>query len=93
MTPADAFFIPLTVDKENVNTAAFYNKAQEKGALHMVNNGAACKAEISGLPASVSHAVVFVTNASQNAEEMSVNVSQGIATIGMSAESFVTVLF
>ena len=93
MTPADAFSIPLAVDKENVNTAAFYNKAQEKGALHMVNNGAACKAEVSGLPASVNHAVVFVTNASQNAEEMSVNVSLGIATIDMPAESFVTILF
>ena len=57
MTPADAFSIPLAVDKENVNTAAFYNKALGKGALHMVNNGAACKAELSGLPASVSQAV------------------------------------
>ena len=93
MTPADAFSIPLTVDKENVNTAAFYNKAQGKGALHVVNNGAACKAEISGLPESVSHAAVYVTNASLDAEEMSVNVSQGIATIDMPAESFVTVLF
>ena len=93
MTPADAFSIPLTVDKENVNTAAFYNKTQGKGALHVVNNGAACKAEVSGFPASVSHAVVFVTNASQNAEEKSVNVSQGIVTIDMPAESFVTVLF
>lgn len=93
MTPADAFSIPLAVDKENVNTAAFYNKAQGKGALHMVNNGATCKAEISGLPASVSSAVIYVTNASQNAEEQSVNVSQGTATIDMPAESFVTVLF
>ena len=93
MTPADAFSIPLAVDKENVNTAAFYNKALGKGALHMVNNGAACKAELSGLPASVSHAVVYVTNASQNAEEQSVNVSQGVATIDMPAESFITVLF
>ena len=59
----------------------------------MVNNGAACKAEISGLPESVSHAAVYVTNASLDAEEMSVNVSQGIATIDMPAESFVTVLF
>ncbi len=93
MTPANAFSIPLAVDKENVNTAAFYNKAQGRGALHMVNNGAACKAEISGLPSSVSQAVVYVTNASQNAEEQSVKVSQGIATIDMPAESFITVLF
>ena len=93
MTPADAFSIPLVVDKENVNTAAFYNKAQGKGALHMVNNGAACKAEISGLPASVSQAMVYVTNAGQNAEEQSVNVAQGTTTIDMPAESFVTILF
>lgn len=93
MTPADAFSIPLEVDKENVNTAAFYNKAQERGALHVVNNGAACKAEISGLPTTVNNAVVYVTNASQDAEEKAVNVSQGIATIDMPAESFVTVLF
>ena len=83
----------MKVDKENVNTAAFYNKAQGRGALHMVNNGAACKAEISGLPASVSRAVVYVTNAIQNAEEQTVSVSGGITTIDMPAERFVTILF
>ena len=93
MTPADAFSVPLAADKENVTTAAFYNKARGEGALHVVNNGAACKAEISGLPASVSRAVVFVTNASQNAEEQSVNVSRGKVTVDMPSESFVTVLF
>jgi len=93
MTPADAFSVPLAADKENVNTAAFYNKARGEGALHVVNNGAACKAEISGLPASVSRAVVFVTNANQNAEEQSVNVSRGKVTVDMPSESFVTVLF
>lgn len=93
MTPADAFSVPLVADKENVNTAAFYNKARGEGALHVVNNGAACKAEISGLPPSVSRAVVFVTNANQNAEEQSVNVSRGKVTVDMPSESFVTVLF
>ena len=44
MTPADAFAMPLTVDKENVNTAAFYNIARREGALHVFNNGAACRA-------------------------------------------------
>ena len=93
MTPADAFSVPLVADKENVNTAAFYNKARGEGTLHVVNNGAACKAEFSGLPASASHATVYVTNANQNAEEQSVNVSRGIVTVDMPAESFVTVLF
>ena len=93
MTPADAFAMPLTVDKENVNTAAFYNIARREGALHVVNNGAACKAEITGLPATVHSAVVYVTNAAQNAEKSQVEVSQGTAVIDMPAESFITVLF
>ena len=93
MTPADAFSIPLTADKENINTAAFYHKAQNKGAIHIVNNGAACKAEIIGLPSNTHSAVVYVTNASQNAEKSKVEVSQGIAMVDMPAESFITVLF
>lgn len=40
MTPADAFAMPLTVDKENVNTAAFYNIARcEGGACHQQRSG------------------------------------------------------
>ncbi len=93
MTPAEAFAIPLTVDKENVNTAAFYNKARGKGAVHVVNNGAACKAQITGLPTSISSATVYVTNAHQGAEQSRVEVSQGAATVDMPAESFVTLLF
>ena len=92
MTPADAFAMPLTVDKENVNTAAFYNIARREGALHIVNNGAACEAVITGLPPIVS-AVVYVTNASQNAEKSKVDVFMGRAVIDMPAESFITVLF
>ena len=92
MTPADAFAIPLTVDKENVNTAAFYNIARCEGG-HVVNNGAACKAVITGLPATVHSAVVYVTNAAQYAEKSQVEVSQGTAVIDMPAESFITVLF
>ena len=93
MTPADAFAVPVTVDKDNVNTAAFYNKARHQGAVHIVNNGAACKAEIVGLPVSASRADIYVTHARQGEEHTQVNVAQGTATIDMPAESFVTLLF
>ena len=92
-TPADAFAFPLTVDKENVNTAAFYNIVRHEGALHIVNNGAACMAEITGLPTSLESAIVYVTNASQKAEETKVELSFGTAVINLPAESFVTLLF
>ena len=93
LTPADAFAMPLTVDKENINTAAFYHKAQDKGAVHIVNNGAACKAEITGFPATVHSAVIYVTNATKNAYKSQVEVSHGVAVVDMPAESFITVLF
>ena len=93
MTPADAFAVPLTVDKENVNTAGFYNPARGEGAVHIVNNGAACKAEIKGLTLTAKQAQVFVTNASQNAERSATEVNKGTLSVDMPAESFVTILF
>jgi len=93
LTPADGFAVPLTVDKDNINMAAFYNKAQNKGAVHIVNNGATCKGEIAGLPATVEKAVVYVTNARQNSEAQQVSVQNGCAVVDMPAESFVTVIF
>lgn len=93
LTPADAFAVPMTVDKESVNTAAFYNAARDKGALHIVNNGAACRAEIKGLPPTTERAQIYVTNASLWAEQGAVVIEKGTATIEMPAESFVTLLF
>ena len=93
MTPANAYAVPVTEDNDNMNTAAFYNKAQGKGALHIVNNGGASKAEIKGLPVETDHAIVYVTNAKQNSEAQQVMIKNGSATIDMPAESFVTVLF
>lgn len=93
LTPADGFATPLTVDKDNINLAAFYNKAQGKGAVHIVNNGASCKAEITGLPATAEKALVLVTNSHQNAEAQQVVVEKGCAVVEMPAESFITLLF
>lgn len=92
MTPADALAIPVITDKDNVNTAAFGNLAQGKFAVHIVNNGASCLAEINGLPKSITKAIVFVTNAQQNAEAQCVPTRDGQVLVNMPAESFVTLL-
>lgn len=91
MTPIDALHIPVSVDKDNINTAAFVNKAKEEAAVHIVNNGTSCNAVISGLPSFANHALVFVTNANQNAECQSIEVIDGKAEIRMPSESFVSV--
>lgn len=93
LTPADAFAIPVSSSKDNVNVAAFCNIAQKRGAVHAVNNGASCEAVISGLPSFATHATVYVTNRQQNAEQHSISISDGQATISMPAESFISVVF
>lgn len=94
LTPVDAFAIPVTSSKDNVNVAAFCNIAKKQGAVHAVNNGASCEAIIAGLPSFATHATVYVTNRQQNAEEQrDIKITDGRATISMPAESFVTVIF
>jgi hypothetical protein len=61
--------------------------------VHIVNNGASCKAEITGLPATAEKALVLVTNSHQNAEAQQVVVEKGCAVVDMPAESFITLLF
>lgn len=91
-TPADAFAVPVSCDKGNVNTAAFWNKARGEGAVHIVNNGASCRAEISGLPADAEQAIVLVTDARRSAEAQCLPVQEGRMSVEMPAESFVSVL-
>lgn len=91
LTPADAFAIPASCDKANVNVAAFANTARGQSAVHVVNNAAACTAEISGLPAAAQTATVLVTNARQHAEVRSLPVRDGCVAVEMPAESFVSV--
>ena len=92
MTPQDAFAIPTVCDKDNVNVASFVNIARGESAVHIVNNAASCEALITGLPATTAWAVVYVTNAHQNAEACCLPVKDGTVTVSMPADSFVTVL-
>ncbi len=92
MTPADAFAVPFKVNKPNVNVAAFTKPATGESAIHVVNNGAACRAHITGLPASTRQAYAYVTNSQQHAEAQLIPVINGEVTLDMPAESFVTIL-
>lgn len=91
MTPANAFAIPAQCDKENVNVAAFLKAATAECAIHMVNNGASCQARITGLPANIRRAAVYITNRHQQADQQQIAVTDGVALVDMPAESFVTV--
>lgn len=93
MTPENAFAIPASCDRDDINVAAFDNRAKRQGAVHIVNNSASCKAVITGLPAYATEAEVFVTNSLSNAKAQLVKVKEGKAEICMPAESFVSVFY
>ena len=61
MTPQDAFAVPVSCDKENIQTAGFVKMATGEWAIHLVNNGASCESTISGLPVTTKEVVVYVT--------------------------------
>lgn len=91
-TPADALAIPVDCSKKNVNCAAFGNYARGEYAVHMVNNGAACKAVIQGLPAGVSQCKVWTTNQTDQMTETLVSVVNGKAEVTLPPISFVTLV-
>lgn len=91
-TPADALAIPVDCSKKNVNCAAFGNYARGEYAVHIVNNGAACKAVIQGLPAGVSQCKVWTTNQTDQMTETLVSVVNGKAEVTLPPISFVTLV-
>ena len=92
LTPADSFAVPATTDKDNITVASFVKPSTGESTVHIVNNAASCTAEISGLPASSTKAVVYITNDKQNAEASYLPVRNGSVTVDMPADSFVSIL-
>lgn len=92
MTPANAFAIPVSVDKDNINAAAMSNTVKGEAAVHIVNNGASCMAEVTGLPQSATKATAYITNSIQHAESQQIVIADGKTEIFMPAESFVTII-
>ena len=92
MTPSYSFSIPADYQAEDINVAAFSKPATGQYTVHMVNNAASRVARISGFPCEAKQALVYVTNAKQNAEAQLLQVKDGVLEVNMPAESFVTVM-
>lgn len=92
LTPENSYAVPASCSKGNMNIAAFSNIARGETAIHIVNNGAACKAEITGLSEKASRAVVHVTNSGTNSLAQALEPSGGTLSLTLPAESFITIL-
>lgn len=91
-TPQGSFALPVTSSKPTLNCAAFGNSATGASCIHLVNNGAACRTTIDGLPGGLRTAIVYVTNAVDGMKESMVPIEGGRLTVDLPPVSFVTVL-
>lgn len=91
LTTENSFSVPAVCSKNNMNTAAFANIARGETTVHIVNNGAACEAEITGLPENAAEAIVYVTNAKENSLAQALKPSSGSLNLTLPAESFITI--
>lgn len=91
--PVDAFAIPLTCNKEEINCAAFGNRSRGEYAVHIVNNGADRQAVVKGIPADVSMMEVYVTDNLLGMEKLGdVKVIDGTVGFLLHRTSFTTLI-
>jgi O-glycosyl hydrolase len=91
-TPPEVFALPFTSSKEEVNCAAYGSAANGSYAVHLVNNGAARKAIIKGLPA-LSNIKVYVTTDKLNMQEaQSSKAADGSLSVDLPAMAYVTLI-
>lgn len=92
-TPEQAFALPVSSSKEEVNSAAFANIARGEYVVHAVNNGAARSAVVKGLPTGNVKVKVYVTNQQQGMEEVTTyeTLPNGDLEVQLPAMSFVSV--
>jgi hypothetical protein len=92
-TPADAFAIPFSCNKEVVNCAAFGNISKGEYIVHVVNNGAECQATIKGIPAGVNSMQIFVTDTKRSMEKAGdVKVVNGTAVFKLQPAAFTSLV-
>jgi O-glycosyl hydrolase len=87
MTAPDSASVPITCDNPKIVSCAFTDHGAS--VVHLVNNGAARTATVSGLPASVKEMRVFVTDSRRGMQETGrVPVAQGTVQVPLDAMSF-----
>jgi hypothetical protein len=92
-TPPRSFALPVECKGSSLNCAAFGNIAEGAYALHIVNNGAARTATVTGLPASVKQLRVWVTDTKRGMQEgPRIPVSEGKADVALDAMAYVTLI-
>lgn len=91
-TPEDMRSVPVSTDNEQIVVAGFASESGEQITLHIVNNGAARKAIVKGLPRNASRLTALTTSYKANATASTVFIKDGECQIPLEPESFVTLI-
>ncbi len=92
-TPAGAFALPVRCDSPGISCAAFGDIARGIYAIHIVNNGAARTAAITGLPADLKSFRAWVSDSGRGMQQgASIPVSEREAQLDLDAASFTTLI-
>jgi hypothetical protein len=92
-TPERSFAMPVSCKGPNLTCAGFENIADGVYTVHMVNNGAARQATLTGLPANVKELRVWITDSTRGMEEAArIPVVAGKAEVKLEATSYTTVI-
>jgi hypothetical protein len=92
-TPPHAFHLPVSCGRSDLSCAAFGDIANGAYALHVVNDGAARQAMITGLPSDITELRIWITDGKRGMiEGPRVAVNGGGAKITLDAASFTTVV-
>ena len=92
-TPEGLLHHPITADKPDISCAALGNTAGTAYTLHIVNNGAARKVRLKGLPASLKEFTVYLTDINSNMKQRkTIRVSNHEAVVKLGARCYTTLI-
>ena len=90
-TPKGLFAMPITCDRPNITVAALGDNKKKVYTIHIVNNGAARNAILTGLPASVKSMNIYTTDKNNAVKKGALlKVINGKVSFHVNAESFTT---
>jgi hypothetical protein len=92
-TPAGLKAMNLQGDHHFISTAALGNNQKGVYALHLVNNGATRKVELSGIPARIKSFRIYVTGVNQSMkQEKAIKVKDGSASFRLNTYAYTTLI-
>jgi hypothetical protein len=92
-TPKRLFAMPITCDRPNITVAALGDNKRRIYTIHIVNNGAARNAILTGLPASLKSINVYITDKNNAIKKGALlKVINGTVKLHVNNESFITLI-